>query len=287
MHRQAGGGVWRGRSTRALPDDAKRAFGQHYERTDKGRAICDDARAWEGWGTALKPAHEPIALARKPFRGTVTGNCLAHGTGGLNVDACRVGDTGGTQAVGKGKASAGVYGNGLNSTPCAPIDAGRWPANVLTDGSAEVLEAFPASAREAIKFFYAAKASKAEREFGLDTVPKTRTAARSAHDRDRDRLNRNIHPTVKPVALMAWLCRLITPPGGTVLEPFLGSGSTGIAAVRHGFQIIGIEQSPDYFEIAVKRIEAAARAEAEMPTIERQIARATRAVQLSLLNENV
>lgn len=107
-------------------------------------------------------------------------------------------------------------------------------------------------------------------------------APRTAHDRDRDRLNRNIHPTVKPIDLMAWLCRLTTPAGGTVLEPFLGSGSTGIAAVRHGFRIVGIEQSPEYFEIAHRRIVAAVAADDAMPRLDREITRATRALQLSM-----
>lgn len=276
------GGVWRGRSTRALPDDARRAFGQHYERTDKGRAVTADAQAWDGWGTALKPAHEPIALGRKPFRGTVANNCLVHGTGGLNIDGCRVGDE--VLPVARaGQSQLGTFERTLRpGTGVTPEREGRWPANVLTDGSLEVLEAFPPSARDAIRFFYSPKADRREREFGLDDVTPTQMAPRTAHDRDRDRLNRNIHPTVKPIDLMAWLCRLTTPAGGTVLEPFLGSGSTGIAAVRHGFRIVGIEQSPEYFEIAHRRIVAAVAADDAMPRLDREITRATRALQLSM-----
>ena len=307
MHRQAGG-VWRGRSTRALPDDAKRAFGQHYERADKGRAIAPEAQAWDGWGTALKPAHEPIALGRKPFRGTVTGNVLAHGTGGLNIDACRVGDTVPSAAGGMHRKASPVCRD-FQRSPGASTDfqmtaggpphvAGRWPANVLTDGSLDVLEAFPHSAREAIRFFYSPKAGKDEREFGMDGARqiageeiKGRKAGsastQTAHSGLSNTPRGNIHPTVKPLDLMAWLCRLTTPPGGTVLEPFLGSGSTGIAAIRHGFRIVGIEQSQEYFEIACRRIAAAVAAEDAMPRLEREITRATRTVQLSLLEGTI
>ncbi|MDX2308098.1 MAG: site-specific DNA-methyltransferase [Hyphomicrobium sp.] len=258
----------------------KRAFGQHYERADKGLAISDDARRWEGWGTALKPAHEPIALARKPFRGTVAGNVLVHGTGAINIDACRVGSDGGCAGAGAGAGAAIVcFGGGLNGTFAKPVDGlGRWPANVMTDGSIDVLESFPPSARDAIRFFYAPKADRAEREFGLRDggVGALRDGKRSTQR------VANHHPTVKPVDLMAWLCRLTTATGGVVLDPFAGSGSTGIAAIRHGFRFVGIEQSPEYFEIAVKRITAAAECEDRMPTIERHITRAVRAVQLSM-----
>lgn len=303
-----GGGVWRGRSARALPDDAKRAFGQLYERTDKGRAVSPDAQAWEGWGTALKPAHEPIALARKPFRGTVAGNCLRHGTGALHIDACRVGDelranppmgTSTERCMRGGWASTRPAGAATNFQMTAggpPHVSGRWPANVLTDGSLEVLEAFPPSAREAIRFFYAPKADRAEREFGMDEQEHRSGGALTGRKEGSAGLNSpragagrnggraNIHPTVKPVDLMAWLCRLTTPAGGTVLEPFLGSGSTGIAAVRHGFRIVGIEQSDEYFEIACRRITAAVAGEDAMPRLEREIARATRALQLTMFD---
>lgn len=149
--------------------------------------------------------------------------------------------------------------------------AGRWPANILTDGSLDVLEAFPQSAREAIRFFYSPKTSRAEREFGMDAAGKFNNTPRS-----------NVHPTVKPADLMAWLIRLVTPPGGIVLDPFTGSGSTGIAAVRHGFRFVGIEQSEEYFEIACRRIAAAAEIEARMPRIEREIARSVKVLQLKL-----
>lgn len=180
-----------------------------------------------------------------------------------------------------GQSQLGTFERTLRpGTGLTPEREGRWPANVLTDASLEVLEAFPPSARDAIRFFYSPKADRAEREFGLDDVPPTQMAPRTAHDRDR--LNRNIHPTVKPIDLMAWLCRLTTPAGGTVLEPFLGSGSTGIGAIRHGFRVVGIEQSPEYFEIAHRRIAAAVAAEDAMPRLDREITRAARALQLSM-----
>lgn len=184
---------------------------------------------WQGWGTALKPALEPITVARKPLIGTVASNVLEHGTGAINVDGCRVGtsddcarkpslvhDT----AAGFGKGAA-MGGRGH--------DAGRWPANLLHDGSEEVDRLM--SGGEA-RFFYTAKAGKDDREDG------------------------NTHPTVKPTDLMRYLCRLVTQPGGTVLDPFMGSGSTGKAAVLEGFKFIGIERDPSYFEIAKARIGA-------------------------------
>jgi site-specific DNA-methyltransferase (adenine-specific) len=295
VYRQSGG-VWRGRSARAIPDDDRRAFGQHYERTEKGRPVTAEALAWDGWGTALKPAHEPIALARKAFRGTVAASALAHGTGAINIDACRVPAE---KSTGWGGKAAG--GNTWSPDNCglakdgAPTLAdGRWPANVLTDGSLEVLEAFPASAREAIRFFYAPKADRAEREFGMEgareiagEVIKGRKSGsagtRTAHSGVNNTPRANIHPTVKPVDLMAWLIRLVTPPGGLVLEPFMGSGSTGIAAVRHGFRLIGIEQSPEYFAIARARITAAVAEADRAPRLDRAIERAARAEQLALL----
>ena len=251
----------------------------------------------------MKPAHEPIALARKPFRGTVASNCLSHGTGALNIDACRVGDPIPNAAGGMHRKAAPVFRpferrsdqatNFQMTAGGPPHDAGRWPANVLTDGSMEVLEAFPPSARDAIRFYYSPKADKTEREFGMDGADQVAGEAikgrkagsagtQTAHSGLKNTPRANIHPTVKPIDLMAWLCRLTTPPGGTVLEPFLGSGSTGIAAIRHGFRVLGIEQSPEYFEIAHRRIVAAVAAEDAMPRLDREITRATRALQLSM-----
>lgn len=245
--------------------------------------------AWQGWGTALKPAHEPICMARKPLVGTVAANVLAYGTGALNIDSCRVGDV-----------------------------EGRWPANVTHDGSAEVLQAFPdapgqlanASANSdtrktlrvygemrrgrgcepsaesenqgavgfkmrpgarrldagsAARFFYCAKASRADRNEGLPagTGPAVRTNAtmRERENADWTVRNGNHHPTVKPTVLMRYLCRLVTPPGGLVLDPFMGSGSTGKAAILEGFNFTGCEMQAEYIDIARARIQHAAAVE--------------------------
>ena len=185
------------------------------------------AQQWAGWGTALKPALEPITVARKPLAGTVAANVLQHGTGALNIDGCRVAAE---KATGRGGGGSKLYEGGLSREggEARPQDAGRWPANLIHDGSepADLLG-------EAARFFYCAKASKRDRGAG------------------------NTHPTVKPTDLMRYLCRLVTPPGGTVLDPFMGSGSTGKAAMREGFRFIGCEMSPEYLEIARARIESA------------------------------
>ena len=183
----------------------------------KTAPATDDAAAWQGWGTALKPAMELIVLARKPLDGTVAANVLAHGTGALNIDACRVAGTNqaGAGSIGFGAAREDGYEKG---TGREYTQAGRWPANVLHDGSTEVVEAFPL---EAARFFYSPKADVA------------------------DRLGSK-HPTVKPVDLMRWLVRLVTPPRGTVLDPFAGSGSTAMAAMAEGFDAVAIEREAEF-----------------------------------------
>jgi site-specific DNA-methyltransferase (adenine-specific) len=200
------------------------------DRTETAPAT-DAARAWQGWGTALKPALEPITVARKPLAGTVAANVLAHGTGAINVDGCRVAaDEGRPLIESRAEASGNAYGDGLNGSRCAGVTTqGRWPANLIHDGSDEPVELLGDAAR----FFYCAKASKRDRDAG------------------------NIHPTVKPTDLMRYLCRLVTPPGGVVLDPFMGSGSTGKAAAIEGFGFVGIEREAEYIAIARARIEAA------------------------------
>jgi len=189
----------------------------------------DAARTWQGWGTALKPAWEPIILARKPLIGTVSANVLAHGTGALNIDGCRVegppsvgGSISGSSALGQGS------GWNAHENRTTQIDrsmaAGRWPANVALDEEAAEMLGEPS------RFFYTAKASRKERGEG------------------------NTHPTVKPLALMRWLCRLVCPPGGTILDPFAGSGTTLLAAGMEGLGAVGIERDPTYFAIAKKRL---------------------------------
>jgi DNA modification methylase len=215
--------------------------------------------AWGG--TALKPAWEPIILARKPLTGTVASNVAQHGTGALNVDGCRIGTDGGTTKGSAPKgASNGIYGNGINGAcDIVPLNAGRWPANVCLDEEAAT---FPES-----RFFYTAKASRREREAGLEGMPIRSAGSKNVGESSgRDPSNprntmgqaevkaANHHPTVKPIALMRWLCRLVTPKGGLILDPFTGSGTTGCAAVLEGFRFVGIEREPEYAEIAEKRI---------------------------------
>jgi DNA modification methylase len=236
------------------------------------------ARTWEGWGTALKPAHEPVCFARKPLsEKTVAENVLRWATGAINVDETRIkGENLGSRDVpASDKRSSALSGSVDGSVDGSLRQAwhydgtgGRWPANVATDGSLEVLEAFPPSARDAIRYFYSAKADKADREFGMDDDDAGVGALRDA---GRGAKRSNYHPTVKPVDLMRWLCRLVTPPGGIVLDPFMGSGSTGIAAVREGFRFVGVEQSPEYFEICCKRIGAAVDYATREPDLVQQI----------------
>ena len=230
------------------------------------------ARQWQGWGTALKPALEPITVARKPLVGTVAANVLAHGTGALNIDGCRVGDVGGTAkgTFPKG-ASNGTYGNGLNGD-CEILDLGkgRWPANLIHDGSDEVLAGFPESTSGAMttstrRASQDAPGSVCYGTYGGNATSRDIAASKGSSSRffycakasKSDRGAENIHPTVKPTDLMRYLCRLVTPPGGLVFDPFMGSGSTGVAALREGFNFIGIEREPKYFDIACRRIEQA------------------------------
>lgn len=239
-----------------------------------------EAQRWQGWGTALKPALEPITVARKPLSGTVAETVLQHGTGALNVDGCRVdangenlngGSTVGTHGAHEGWRRPWMDDPDHNARAAkqakervARAEAlGRWPANLIHDGSDEVTGLFPetGAARQAdrgkgidgatfkhvngqtsgvrghndaggsaARFFYCAKASK------------------------RDRGESNKHPTVKPTALMRYLCKLITPPGGLVLDPFTGSGSTGRGAVLEGFRFVGMELDAEHIKEAKRRI---------------------------------
>ena len=251
-------GIWRGRAGAVIRENGS-MHGGNYERTLKGDPATPEAERWSGWGTALKPAHEPIVVARKPFRGTVATNVLAHGTGALNIDGCRVkaehGDDPLRWAHGRGMGFHGAE----NLGPCeAMTSSGRWPANVIHDGSEEVVERLGEPAR----FFYAAKASKRDREEGLDgfdVIVAGGLEGRSDGSQGSITRRANHHPTVKPTDLMRYLCRLVTPPGGIVLDPFTGSGSTGKAAVLEGFRFVGCELSPEYREIALARIAHAAR----------------------------
>jgi site-specific DNA-methyltransferase (adenine-specific) len=227
--------------------------------TGKSDPATDAARQWSGWGTALKPAHEPICLARKPLAGTVAANVLAHGTGAINVDGCRIGDTVETwpssRSYAPGQKQPGHIGCTVHT---GPVPTGRWPANFIHDGSEEAT----AGLGEAARFFYTAKASRDDREEGCDARELVRRTDGRETESDSPRLRtterRNPHPTVKPTDLMRYLVRLVTPPGGTVLDPFTGSGSTGRGAVLEGFNFIGCELSSEYAEIARARIRAVA-----------------------------
>ena len=191
-----------------------------------------EARQWSGWGTALKPALEPITVARKPLVGTVAANVLKYGTGGINVDACRVGTDDGQNRSRPPRTPNAILGGdkGTNLTASEHNSLGRWPANLIHDGSDEVVGLFPEEEEQsASRFFYCAKAGPDER---------------------RD----SKHPTVKPVALMRYLVRLVTPIGATVLDPFCGSGTTLEAAMLESCKAIGIEMNPEYCGDAVERL---------------------------------
>jgi len=253
----------------AHPSPARSIYSQGLHATpsqvDLTAPATDDARAWQGWGTALKPAWEPVIVARKPLDGTVAGNVLRYGTGAINVDGCRIGAEGGTTR-GNGPSSPGTSFN-VENFGVLPIAAGRWPANVMHDGSAEVVAGFPdAEAR----FFYCAKASRTDREDGCDHLP-ARSGAdaverdegsaglqspRAGAGRTADTV-RNFHPTVKPTDLMRYLCRLVTPPAGLVLDPFCGSGSTGKAALLEGLRFVGVDLDPAHVAIAEARCQFA------------------------------
>jgi len=267
-----------------------------YHEVDSEEPATAAARQWDGWGTALKPAHEPICVARKPLVGTVAANVLAWGTGAINVDACRVGTAESPRLSNVTRKGTGIFEGGINTGAFGEtIDGlGRWPANLIHDGSEEVVAGFPdsngsGSARglkrselpdngwggfhtehqstlrdagtgSAARFFYCAKASRVDRDEGLDAFassawPTMGSGIGGAPDQTKAN-NKNIHPTVKPTDLMRYLCRLVTPPGGFVLDPFAGSGSTGKAAKLEGFRFLGMELSAEYAAIANARIDA-------------------------------
>ncbi len=230
-------------------------------------AVSDAARQWEGWGTALKPAMELICLARKPLDGTVAGNVLAHGTGALNIDGCRIA-TDETPSANRrnGKPPGRELGSWANDRRSAETYAaerpgellGRWPANVCHDGSEEVVSAFPDSASCNSPSSAAPVGSilGGARSQGAIYPGEKGSAARffysSKADAD-DRLGSK-HPTVKPVDLMRWLVRLVTPPGGTVLDPFAGSGTTGMACMAEGLDCILVEREAEYVADIRKRL---------------------------------
>jgi len=237
-----------------------------------------EAQQWDGWGTALKPACEFFTLCRKPLsEKTVAANVLKWGTGGINIDGCRVEVdpvvdatqlrtlTRNVREVSDGWGMSTVSGD----APQVVRSEGRFPANLIHDGSQQVLELFPEtkargnksecmSDRKADIYEYGSKSGECGSSANKDPVGFVGSAARffycpKASKKDRDEGNN--HPTVKPTALMQYLCRLITPTGGVVLDPYMGSGSTGKAAVKEGFSFVGCELDEDYYKIATARIE--------------------------------
>jgi hypothetical protein len=230
----------------------------------------DAARQWQGWGTALKPSWEPICLARKPLIGTVAANVLAHGTGALNIDGCRIeaaADYHDLDVTQGGKSTQGFNvggtGSGQRNGVFSPA-SGRWPANLITDGSEEVVGLFPevhgaGAARDASAGSHGGPSGM----FGLGE-PAMRfgdsgSAARFFYQAKADSGDRlgSSHPTVKPVDLMQWLCRLVCPKGGVVLDPFAGTGTTGEAAWREGMRAILIEREPEYQADIARRMDLA------------------------------
>lgn len=250
--------------------------GANYTRNKKD-IETDQAKQWKGWGTSLKPAMELWTLCRKPLKSTVAENVLQWGVGGINVDGCRV-ETEGEILTRPICENGSIYSQSNIKYNTGSINdiankLGRFPANFIHDGSDEVVSLFPETnpskatyrglqgspfmgiegslpkqgtntirghddeGGSAARFFYTAKASQSERNYGLNEI-------------------KNIHPTVKPIKLMRYLCKLITPPNGTILDPYMGSGSTGIACELENFNFIGIEQHKEYFEISKARIDA-------------------------------
>lgn len=279
-----------------------------------GKVIDKESIQWEGWGTALKPAHEPICMARKPLaEKTVAENVLKWGVGGINIDGCRVGAEERTCEYNIGRNMKPQEGwNNHNLKSITKTTIGRFPANLIHDGSEEVVGLFPntksgarsskhdignkdgemfnhgiygkfkakpyddapADSGSAARYFqvcppdsrlfYSPKASKRERDMGCEGLEEKRSGSMVDNVNDGDFLTgsgnprrgvgRNNHPTVKPLALMEYLIKLVTPPKGIVLDLFMGSGTTACAARKNGFNFLGIELSPEYIQIAEARI---------------------------------
>lgn len=235
----------------------------------------DEAARWQGWGTALKPAFEPIVLARKPLAGTVAGNVLTYGTGALNIDACRIGDDGGTVGVLKRGLSKTAYGDGLSGGFGVRVPGmGRWPANVVLDEAAAAMldEQSGASTSAAGPVTYSQQRGRRGASATVDTgngrgrrdvvaqgFGDSGGASRffytaKADQGERPRVDGVAHPTVKPLDLMRWLVRLVTPPGGVVLDPFAGSGTTVEVCLAERFGCVAIEREADYLPLIRARI---------------------------------
>jgi DNA modification methylase len=264
-----------------------------------------EAQQWQGWGTALKPAFEPIVVARKPIEGTVANNVLNWSTGGLNIDGSRIGTEERTNPPTSANANRVAMGEHWKADQPSSVVQGRWPANIILDPyTAELLDEQSGVSKStggqisggafrsgkiygsgkdlrskgdpgfgdtggASRFFYVAKASKRDRNEGLDELLETTAADMVDREPDSAGMNspragagrtsgaKNFHPTVKPTTLMEYLIKLVTPPGGVVLDPFTGSGSTGKAAILQGFDFIGIEMTEEYLPIIEGRLKHA------------------------------
>ena len=232
--------------------------------TQYGPPATEAARQWQGWGSALKPAVEPIVVARKPLEGTIAENVLAHGTGAINVDKCRVEAGEGRPLIdGYSKTNARNWGNGTisgGSKAIGQTTRGRWPANLIHDGSQEVVELFPETSsgseskntrRSAGNIFGSVKPNDVFTQGDSGSAARFFYCAKTSPSERGD----NRHPTVKPIALMRYLCRLVTPPKGVVLDPFAGSGTTLVAARAEGFDAIGCELMPEHIEIIKRRLD--------------------------------
>lgn len=290
------GGIGQGKYANSAREGSNCISDKTSTMSDITAPATPEAKQWDGWGSALKPANEPICLARKPLEKglTLAQNVLKWGTGAINVDGCRIG-TDLIQGGRAGRKDVSSFNVSIGEKP--EMHQGRWPANVLFDEDAAKMldvqsgtlksgarkrthdnnntmfgfggEESQSSEGGASRFFYVAKASKRERNAGLEGMPEKVSSKMGAgiqsnvgngkpgETSSEDRRAQNFHPTVKPICLMEYLITLITPPNGTVLDPFMGSGSTGVAARRLGFDFIGCEMSKEYMQIAIRRIEFA------------------------------
>lgn len=260
-----------GCNSRAYPSEKPTTAGNY--------DIKKSQNEWQGWGTCLKPAYEPIIVARKPFKGSVVDNIIKYRVGGINIDECRVDATG--EIIGRNNPnnpfSGIVHSKNTKGLDTTNINNGRFPANVITDGSEEVAKGMPNTTstpiaeESAMRYFYSAKASKKDRDEGLDAFEERKTTdgcIRANVETARkfganSALRKNIHPTCKPTELMQYLVRLVSPKGATILDPFMGSGSTGKAVMFENrerdanYKFIGIELTDEYLPIAQARIEYA------------------------------
>lgn len=274
-----------------------------YHELDDNNAISDEAKQWQGWKTGLKPAMEPIVIARKPFKGSYADNILKWGVGAFNIDACRIEPTNMQEYTNNMKRDkvGGIFkkNNQEDQISIRANEKGRFPANVIHDGSEEVVSLFPNTKSGSMKssyikkehksismqgktnsiplpdrqgdegsaarFFYCAKVSKKDRDEYLDTKEKAHVSFQTANggsgkpssiSEGRTTSYKNNHPTVKSEKLMRYLCKLVTPPNGIILDPFMGSGSTGKAAMKEGFRFIGMEMDLTYFKTSYNRIRA-------------------------------